>query len=62
LRSQETSVAALIEEFHENDLPPITSTKSDDETSQAQDSDKRSNLDDYAETSVEMPSYMDPED
>lgn len=62
LRNQETSVAALIEEFHENDLPPITSTKSDDETSQSQNSDKRSNLDDYADTSAEMPSYMEPED
>lgn len=59
LRGQETSVAALIEEFHENDLPPIASTKSDDET---QNSDKRSNIDDYSDTSTEMPSYMDPED
>nr|GEZ06793.1 hypothetical protein [Tanacetum cinerariifolium] len=62
LKSQEANVAALIEEFHANDLPPITSTQSSDETSQAQNSEQKSNLDDYADTSCEMPSYMDPED
>jgi len=62
LKSLKTSVATLIEEFHENDLPPITSRESNDEISQAQNSDTKSNLDDYADTSTEMPTYMDPED
>ena len=62
LRVLETNVASLIEEFHANDLPPISSTQNHEEISQDNNNEARSNLDDYADTSAEMPSYMEPED
>ena len=36
LRDQETKTAELIDEFHENDLPPIRSTDTDNQTAPSQ--------------------------
>jgi DNA repair exonuclease SbcCD ATPase subunit len=70
LEDLEPRVAELKDEFHENDLPPILGTQSDSETSKSGTSDTFDNqnnqegslLDDYADSSTEMPSYMDPDD
>lgn len=41
LRSQETNTAELISRFHENDLPPIRSTDTEDQTSPSQNDSPR---------------------
>lgn len=58
-KDQEAIMSDLIRRYHMNDLAPIRSTDANKEASTPQ---KSSILDDYADTSTEMPSYMDPED
>ena len=57
LKNLEKSSDELLVKYHENDLPPISHETNENSTSK-----KPSNIDDYANPSTEMPSYMDPED
>jgi hypothetical protein len=57
LKNLEKSSDELLVKYHENDLPPISPETNENSTSK-----KPSNIDDYANPSTEMPSYMDPED
>lgn len=57
LKNHEVKANEVLARYHENDLPPIL--PEENVNSPANNS---SLIDDYADTSTEMPSYMDPED
>ncbi len=57
LREHEAKANELLNKYHQNDLPPILPTEQP-----SLEERPPSNIEDYADTSTEMPSYMDPED